>query len=246
MAEDHAPARGAADQRFFLIRRLHSLAGLVPVGAYLFLHLTVNATILFGPDAYQFSVDRIHDLEKMGLLFATELLFIFIPLAFHALVGVVIWLTSTPNTTHYPSGSNVRYALQRWTGVIAFVFIMVHLWQMHWMGKPFGGGFFDAERAPETAWEAMARWWAAPLYAVGVLASVFHLANGIWTFLITWGITIGPRSQRYSGYACTAFGVILGLIGMGALYGFTLKGAQAAAKPAPATEIAAREVSGEL
>jgi succinate dehydrogenase / fumarate reductase cytochrome b subunit len=205
--------------RVFLLRRLHSLAGLVPVGAFLIMHLTTNASILAGGDMFQENVDRIHSLGP--LLIPVEIVFIFIPILFHAVLGVRIWLTSSPNTVKYRYGGNVRYALQRTTGIIAFVFIMAHLWHMHWMGKPFGGGFFDPHDASSTASAAMNRaWWWAPAYAIGIVASVFHLANGIWTSLITWGITIGPRSQRAAGYVCGAIGLFLGFVGLGALYGF--------------------------
>ena len=38
-----------------------------------------------------------------------------------------------------------------------------------------------------------------------MLACVFHFTNGIWTFCITWGITVGPRAQRTLRAACLAF-----------------------------------------
>jgi succinate dehydrogenase / fumarate reductase cytochrome b subunit len=34
------------------------------------------------------------------------------------------------------------------------------------------------------------------IFLVGTAASVFHFTNGIWTFAITWGLTIGRRAQR--------------------------------------------------
>ena len=70
--------------------------------------------------------------------------------------------------------------------------------------------------------------WHALIYGIGVVASVYHLANGVWTSLITWGITIGPRSQRMAGYACTAFGVALSLVGLGAMRGFATYDTKAA------------------
>lgn len=211
----------------FLVRRLHSLLGLIPVGVFVCMHLAINASILLPgePGAeFQKAVERIHDLGP--LLTPVEIIGIFIPLFFHALLGVKIWLTSTPNVQSYRYGSNVRYTLQRVTGVIAFVFILYHLWQMHWLGKPLGGGAFDVHgeggaSAAATAAEAIqAAWWIAPVYAVGVAATVFHLANGVWTSLITWGITIRPKTQRASGYVCAAFGVTLLVMGLGAVRGF--------------------------
>lgn len=206
----------------FLIRRLHSLSGLIPVGVFLFMHLFTNSTILAPgePGAeFQRSVDRIHALGP--LLIPVEIVGIFIPLAFHTVIGFLIIFTAQPNARYYRYGGNIRYTLQRSTGVIAFFFIFYHVWQMHWLGKPFGGAKFDPHDAADTAAATIqAAWWIAPIYVIGILASVFHLANGIWTSLITWGITIRPRSQQVAGYICAGFGVVLSLIGLGAFSGF--------------------------
>lgn len=227
VAEQQAESTPFGVRHYFLIRRLHSLAGLVPVGVFVFVHLLTNASILGAPDGSEFqkSVERIHALGP--LLVPVEILFIFIPLLFHALLGVQIWLTSQPNTQHYRYGPNIRYTLQRITGVIAFLFIIYHVWQMHWFGAGMGGGRFalhdgagNPTAAASTAAAIQAGWWIAPLYAVGIVASVFHLANGVWTSLITWGITIRPRTQQVSAYCCAAFGVVLALVGLGALSGF--------------------------
>ena len=34
------------------------------------------------------------------------------------------------------------------------------------------------------------------VYLIGITATVWHLANGIWLFLVDWGITIGDRGLR--------------------------------------------------
>jgi len=234
-------ADNQTDRYYFLIRRLHSLSGIIPVGVFLMVHLTTNATVL-APGAagaeFQKSVERIHALGP--LLVPVEIVGIFLPLLFHTIVGFQIIFTSKSNAQQYRYGGNVRYTLQRTTGMIAFVFILYHVWQMHWLGKGLGGGAFelhDAGGGPmgamTTAQAIQAAWWIAPLYAIGVLASVFHLANGIWTSLITWGITIRPRSQQVAGYVCAAFGVFLSLVGLGALSGFKqFDGARATAENA--------------
>ena len=216
-----------ADKHYFLIRRLHSLTGLVPVGVFLCVHLFTNATILV-PGArgaeFQKAVERIHSLGF--LLVPVEIVGIFIPLLFHSLLGFQIIFSGKSNAQQYRYGSNIRYTLQRTTGVIAFFYIFYHVWQMHWLGSSFGGGGFQlhdagaASAAMTAAKTIQSGWWIAPIYAVGILASVFHLANGVWTSLITWGITIRPQSQRVAGYICTAFGLVLALVGLGALAGF--------------------------
>jgi succinate dehydrogenase / fumarate reductase cytochrome b subunit len=52
-------------------------------------------------------------------------------------------------------------------------------------------------------------WWTVALYVIGVFSLVFHFANGMWTFAITWGLTISRAAQRRWGQACAALGVVL-------------------------------------
>ena len=101
-----------------MIRRLHSLSGLIPVGAYMVVHLVTNATVLNGPGTFQGNVYKIHSLGNMLPL--VEWTFIFIPILFHAIVGIWIVAGMNPNTSHYPYAANRRYTMQRITGMIAF------------------------------------------------------------------------------------------------------------------------------
>ena len=133
-------------------------------------------------------------------------------------LGVVIWRTAQSNVRSYRYGGNVRYMLQRTTGMIAMVFIIFHVYTMHRWGR----GWFDPTDAYASAAAGVTVWRFLPtFYAVGVVCTVFHFANGIWTSLITWGITVGPNAQRRAGYACAVFGIMLGLVGLGALADFT-------------------------
>lgn len=213
---------------YFYLARFHSLLGLVPVGVFLCFHLTVNATMLAGPDKYQTAVESIHYLDAVGLLIPLELLFIFLPLLFHGALGLIILLRGSVNLGRYTYGGNLRYLLQRASGIIVFVFLIFHLWQMHWLGKPFGGALFTATdpngslvAAGSATMAIRSSMLSIALYLIGVAAAVFHLANGLWTALITWGVTIGPRSQRLSGLCCAAFGILLGLMSMATLFSFT-------------------------
>ena len=56
--------------------------------------------------------------------------------------------------------------------------------------------------------------------ALGNLGIAFHLANGLWTFLITWGLTVTPRSQRVSQVLSILFFLVLvGMAGT-SIFGF--------------------------
>jgi succinate dehydrogenase / fumarate reductase, cytochrome b subunit len=204
----------------FLLRRLHSLSGLIPVGAYMVVHLVTNASVLNGADTFQNQVDTIHSLGIVLPL--VEWTFIFIPLLFHAIFGFLIIGSGRSNASQYPLQRNVRYTLQRITGMIAFLFIMYHIWQLHWMGGMIGGGKFDAHRATSSAASAIgAAWWIQGFYVIGVLSCVFHLANGLWTMGITWGVWTSPQAQKRADYVCAAFGVALAVVGLSALFGMS-------------------------
>ncbi len=211
----------------FIIRRLHSLSGLVPVGGYMVIHLLVNASVLNSPASFQTQVYGIHSFG--ALLPVLEWTFIFIPILFHAIVGVAIVAGGLPNTQHYPYEANYRYTLQRVTGIIAFLFIAIHVFHMHgwfhadvWMKnvvEPFGGGRFRPFNATSTAGEALRGVVIVVIYLVGLLSCVFHLANGLWTMGITWGVWTSPPAQRRALVVCGVFGVLLGVVGVGALFG---------------------------
>lgn len=208
----------------FLLRRLHSLSGLIPVGAFMCMHLLVNASVLGGPATFQANVDRIHALGP--LLPLVEWTFIFLPILFHAILGVIIIQGGLPNTTSYPTSGNIRYTLQRVTGLIAFGFIAVHVAQMHGMAEPLRRihdtwfAQFDPHAAASSAGSVLQRSLAVQIfYAVGILACVYHLANGLWTMGITWGLWVGPTAQRRAGYVCGAFGLLVSVVGMAALTG---------------------------
>lgn len=209
----------------FLIRRLHSLSGLIPVGAYLCVHLLTNASIWGGGEIYQANVDKIHALGP--LLPFVEWAFIFIPLLFHAVIGFIIIGGGLPNTTQYPYARNVRYTLQRITGIVAFVFIVWHVLQMHYLGAPLKRldptlfAQFDPQDAAATASAALqGSLFIQLIYAIGILSSVYHLANGIWTMGITWGVWTSAAAQRRADFVCSGFGAALAVVGVAALLGF--------------------------
>jgi len=201
----------------FLISRLFSLSGLIPVGAFLVVHLVTNASVLAGPGTFQSRVDLIHSLGP--LLVPIEWAFIFLPMLFHATVGFAIIAGGLPNVSSYPYVGNVRYTLQRATGMIAFAFIIWHVIQLHWMGAPLGGGKFDPHHASSSAAVALQPIGVAILYAIGILAAVFHLANGLWTMGITWGLWTSPAAMQRANWVSIVVGVLLGAAGLGALGG---------------------------
>jgi succinate dehydrogenase/fumarate reductase cytochrome b subunit len=52
------------------------------------------------------------------------------------------------------------------------------------------------------------------------MAVSFHLANGVRTFLMTWGVVTGPRARRAAARACAVFGVLVLAASLAAVWAF--------------------------
>ncbi len=62
------------------------------------------------------------------------------------------------------------------------------------------------------------------LYTIFVLAAVFHGFNGLWTFLITWGIILSGKAQSKAVSVCVGLMFVLGLLGMLSIWGTYILG----------------------
>lgn len=223
LADQHSASLERGDYHF-LLRRLHSLSGVVPVGAFLVEHLLTNS-LAFGPHGEASFNEAVQFIQDLPYLPVVEMVTIFLPLAFHAIYGVVIAVTAKPNPQKYPYMENIRFSLQRITGYIAFLFIIIHLAKFrfaHWFG---GVHFMESENFFEATRLGLMEWiLPAPVvltfYVVGLTAAVFHFANGLCTFCITWGITVGPSAQRRVRYAFGGVGMVMLVWGLLSLYAF--------------------------
>jgi succinate dehydrogenase / fumarate reductase cytochrome b subunit len=205
--------------RHFALRKLHSLLGIVPIGFYLCFHLFENSLAAKGEN--YFFVHVIEKIDSMPYLTFMEIFFIALPILFHAIYGVIIWLQGKSNVLQYGYFRNWMYWVQRMSGLVAFAFIVTHVWSTRFQvlsGAATKEGLFDL-LAGQLGNPLVLVW-----YVIGVLASVIHLSNGIWLALITWGITIGPRSQKISSGVCAVIGVILLVLSAQALRGFLAAG----------------------
>ena len=210
--------------RTFVLRKLHQLSGIVPLGIFLLEHFYTNSKALSG--ATQFNT-AVKDLQSIPYILLVEIGGIFIPLIYHAVYGLVITIEARPNNLHYPYPRNWFYLIQRITGVILFFFITFHVLNFRFGLIP-GLNSVSVASHPDRAFDIVAGEFSMVsifiIYMIGISATVWHLANGIWLFLVDWGITIGDRAQRLTGYACIAFGVVLLLVGINAAVAFIHKG----------------------
>jgi succinate dehydrogenase / fumarate reductase cytochrome b subunit len=209
-----APLRAGQGVSFFL-RRLHSLSGIVPVGAFLLEHILIsNATAISGPAAYARQVNFLASLPLVPLL---ELFGIWLPIAFHALFGFYIWFRGDGNSISYPWTGNWMYTLQRWTGGIAFIYILWHTWTMRFTGV-------DLHQNPAASFgKVQAEVFHTPLflfYVLGLVAASWHFAYGIWLFSAKWGIVSGEKARKRFLVICLAFFFVLTGAGLASLTSF--------------------------
>ena len=216
-ALDYAPSatkRGLAARHHFLLRRLHSLTGLV-FGGYLVVHLLVNATIAQGGVVYQQQVDKIHSLPFLPVI---EWTFIYLPILFHTVYGIWITVTGQPNVNRYAYTKNWFYVLQRISAIVIVFFMLFHVLSLKY--GLFGTNLsFDPHRALGTVGRHFDTSWflVAIVYPIGILASCYHLANGFWTAAITWGLTVSAAAQKRWGYVCAGLFALTFITGMIAL-----------------------------
>ena len=210
--------------RTFVLRKLHQLSGIMPLGFFLLEHFYTNSKALYGQAAFNTAVN---DLQSIPYILLVEIGGIFIPLIYHAVYGLVITVEARPNNLNYPYPRNWFYTIQRATGVILFFFITFHVLNFRFGLIP-GLNALSVARHPDQAFQTVAREFSmAPIfivYVIGITSTVWHLANGVWLFLVDWGITIGDRAQRVAGYACIGFGAILLVVGINAAVAFVHPG----------------------
>ena len=165
LAHGVAPLR-AGQGISFVLRRLHSLTGIIPVGAFLFEHILIsNSTAISGPSAY---ARQVSFLANLPLVFFLELFGIWLPIAYHGLYGFYIWYRGDSNTAAYPWSGNWMYTLQRWTGGIAFIYIVWHTYTMRFSG-------IDLHDDPAASFAKVAREvhnpWLMAFYVIGLIAA---------------------------------------------------------------------------
>lgn len=188
----------------FLIRRIHSLLGLIPIGIFLIFHLTLNIIATSSPAKYE---SVINTMRTTPGIFILELVIIFLPILFHAIYGLIVVYGGGVNTLRYKYYRNWFYVLQRVTGLLTLIFVAYHVFALR-----IGGT--TALSTVQTLTDFIRTPFGLIFYVVGVLSAIFHFANGLWAFLITWGITIGPRSQKVSTWLCSGVFLILAVVAM--------------------------------
>lgn len=193
------------DEKHFYLRRLHSLSGVIPVGIFLIQHMYGNVLALWGGAVYD---EHAKFITHQPLIYLLEIGTVFLPLAFHAGLGIYFMVDSKWNPNKYPYARNWGYTLQRITAFITLFYVVFHVLQTRF-------GFSEAEK--EALYGAMQnlfvhnKGWLMAVYALGAIAASYHLCNGLFTFSIVWGITVSRGAQNTMWRACMGLFVVMSL-----------------------------------
>lgn len=199
----------------FYSRKLHSLLGVIPLGFFLLEHMITNfSAVEGGSEGFRKAVAF---LNSLPLVLVLEIFGIWLPLLYHGVYGLYIAFQAKPNNRRFPTERNLRYLLQRITGVIAFVFVIWHVVETR---VQVALGNVEHEELGGLMHEIVSNPLFFTLYIIGVVSAAFHFTNGLWSFLVSWGVTVGPRSQRVSSYICMGLFAIVAVMFVWSLIAF--------------------------
>jgi succinate dehydrogenase / fumarate reductase cytochrome b subunit len=189
-----------------------SLLGVLPLGTYVVAHLWTNLYSLGGPASFDAALRAS---RASPAFLALEIFGLGLPILVHAFIGLRIMFTMRPNNAAYATLRNLKYLLQRISGLGVLLFLGAHVLKARIMPAAAGTvenwhGMHEALSEPVTF----------TVYLLGLLGVSFHLANGLWGFALTWGLSVGPVAQKRWEWISAAFFVLLLAMSAGALYGF--------------------------
>ncbi|MFZ1700315.1 MAG: hypothetical protein WBO10_15185 [Pyrinomonadaceae bacterium] len=204
----------------FLLRKVHQLTGIVPLGMFFFVHIFTNSAALNGAANFNKKVQEIHDIPYLLLI---EIFGIFLPLLFHSVYGILISAEAKPNVVSYGYARNWFYIFQRATGVFLFFFLLFHILNFRFGVVP-GLNLTPVAGHADQAYAIVAGefriTWVLIVYILGILATAWHLAYGFFLFAVDWGIVIGEKAQKMTLTACMGLALLLGAVGVNAAFAF--------------------------
>ena len=191
------------------LKRIHSLCGAFPLAVFLALHLWGNAYAIWGRDRSEAHLGWVDGLPGRPFL---EIFGIALPLLLHVAIGIRLFLEPDPFVA---SGAGARRdwgrRLQRTTGLLALVFVAVHLGHYRWPRAT--GDLAVTELFDRLSMDLQGMGWFA-FYLAGTSAVVFHLAHGLFRFAAPSPHPLAGGARRRVIVLCAVFGIALWLLSL--------------------------------
>ena len=219
-AASHA-ASPAAARSSFLRARLASVLAIAPLGVWTVVHLWHNLAAFEGADAWSEAVTTYpHPLAEV----ATGVV-VLLPLALHTAWGIARLFTTRPNVVRYRFYANLKYVLQRLAAVGVLGFVGAHLWLATIHPRLVEG---HPESFADLAQHMHFHRPTLVVYLLGTLGVAYHLANGVQTACMGWGLVTSQRALRRLEPVILAIFLVLLVMSWGAVYALWAAGAPAA------------------
>jgi len=204
------PDLALAQRRSALLRRAFTLSGVLPLGAFLVVHLVNNMRVLDGDAAFDRTVRAYARVPLLGVI---EALVVFAPLLFHAVFGLWLVVGRQPLRTPSPYPPALRVAV-RVTGALAVAFLAMHLPELRFREptvRPSGAVLLTVLDADlSSMWHGLP--WRAVVYLVGSACVCFHFAAGLWAFFAGTPRGQIARTRRRAGWWAIAVGATLWIL----------------------------------
>jgi succinate dehydrogenase / fumarate reductase cytochrome b subunit len=213
------PSAATARSSFFQARVASALA-IAPLGVWTVVHLWHNLSAFQGADAWEHAVTGYaHPFAEAAAGIA-----VLLPLAIHTVWGIARIASSRPNNLRYRFYGNLKYLLQRLAAVGVLLFLGAHLWLALIQPRVVFG---HAETYADIAQHMHFHGPTLVVYILGTLGVAYHLANGLQTACMGWGVVSSRRGlRRLEWMAITVF-VLLLAMSWGAVYALWAAGAVA-------------------
>jgi succinate dehydrogenase / fumarate reductase, cytochrome b subunit len=202
----------------FLRARAGSLLAIAPLGVWTTMHLWQNLAAFQGAAAWQTAVTE-HS-HPLAHLFTS--IIVLLPLLLHTVWGISRLASVKPNIGQYKLFANLKYLLQRASAVGLMLFLGAHLWLAMLKPRLMEG---HAEAFADISHEMHHHGPTIAVYLLGSLGVSYHLANGISTFAMGWGLVSGRPGLKRVEYASYGFFLVLLTMSWGAIYALYTAGA---------------------
>lgn len=213
-----------ADRGVFLRSRIASFVGFAPLGVWTLSHLWSQLAAFQGAEAWEREVTY----HAHPLAYWVTSFLVLAPLFLHAVWGIARLRTTRVNAKRYGFLANFKYLAQRASAVGLLLFLMAHIWlaMLHprlveGHPEPFADIAAYMRHHPPTI----------VVYTLGVLGTAFHLANGLSTFAMGWGLVSSKKGVLRANVVSYVLFFAMLAIGWGAIYALYVGGA---AFPVPA------------
>jgi succinate dehydrogenase / fumarate reductase cytochrome b subunit len=220
LASSPSSIAAAAARSSFLRARLASFLAVFPLSVWTFFHLWHALAGFKGAEAWQTALTEYASPVNEALSGIVVLL----PLAIHTVWGISRLVTSRPNNLRYRSYANLKYVLQRLAAVGVLLFLGAHLWLATLYPRLVEG---HAESFADLAQHMHFHTPTLITYVLGILGVAYHLANGLHTFCLGWGVVSSRGGLRRLEIAVFAVFLILLVMGWGGVYALWAAGAAA-------------------